>query len=108
MSAHDRNQALSASQLDAIICAIEKGPEVREVLDIRALPTSSGEIVIAAHIGVPHNKALRDVTADIARVAQRVRETDASVVHVVLEPEIFVEPRSTEPPTEAFVFKSSD
>ena len=101
-------EGATAEQLDTIIRAIESGDDVEKLIHLKTLYLGPEELLVAAKIGVPVNKPLGDVARDIDEIEVRIREAvpDARVIY--LEPDVYRRPDADKPPTEAFVFPSSD
>jgi len=101
-------EGATADQLDTIIHAIESGDDVEKLIHLKTLYLGPEELLIAAKIGLPTDKLLGDVARDIDEIEGRIRAAvpDARVIY--LEPDVYRRPDADKPPTEAFVFPSSD
>jgi len=101
-------EGATADQLDAIIHAIESGDEVEKLIHIKTLYLGPEELLIAAKIGVPIDKPLGAVARDIDEIEVRIRGAVADARVIYLEPDVYRRADADKPPTEAFVFPSSD
>ncbi|GGO66877.1 transporter [Microbacterium nanhaiense] len=101
-------EGATADQLDTIIHAIESGDDVEKLIHLKTLYLGPEELLIAAKIGLPTDKLLGDVARDIDEIEGRIRAAvpDARVIY--LEPDVYRRSDADKPPTEAFVFPSSD
>ena len=95
-------------QLDDIIRAIEAGDDVEKLIHIKTLYLGPDEMLVAAKIGVPVDKPLGVVARDIDEVEERIRAAVPQARVIYLEPDVYRRAEGDKPPTEAFVFPSSD
>ncbi|GAB3284135.1 cation diffusion facilitator family transporter [Microbacterium lacusdiani] len=101
-------EGATEADLNRIIAAIEKGPEVEKLIHIKTLYIGPEELLVAAKVGVPHDKPLGDVAADINSVEARIRREVPFARVIYLEPEVFRPAGQQQLSTEAVVLKSSD
>ncbi|GGF37743.1 transporter [Microbacterium sorbitolivorans] len=95
-------------QLDDIIRAIEAGEDVEKLIHIKTLYLGPDELLVAAKIGVPVDKPLGVVARDIDEIEERIRAAVPQARVIYLEPDVYRRAEGDKPPTEAFVFPSSD
>lgn len=96
------------ADLNRIIAAIEKGPEVEKLIHIKTLYLGPEEMLVAAKIGVPQDKPLLDVAADINAVEERIREAVPVAQVIYLEPDVYRPAGLPQPETDAIILKSTD
>lgn len=94
--------------LAAIMSAIEAGPEVEKLIHIKTLYLGPDELLVAAKLGFPADKALAAVASDIDAVEARVREAVPAARVVYLEPDVYRPGTGEGPTTDAIVLKSED
>lgn len=95
-------------QLGDIIRAIEAGDDVEKLIHIKTLYLGPEELLVAAKIGVPVDKPLGVVARDIDEIEERIRAAVPHARVIYLEPDVYRRAEGDKPPTEAFVFPSSD
>ncbi|MFV0319674.1 MAG: cation diffusion facilitator family transporter [Microbacterium sp.] len=96
------------SDLDAIMRAIEAGPEVDKLIHIKTLYLGPDELLVAAKLGFPGERPLSRVAADIDAVEARVRAAVPVARVVYLEPDIYRPVSGEAPSTDAVVLRSED
>ena len=94
--------------LNAIIRAIEDGPEIEKLIHIKTLYLGPDEILVAAKLGFPADKPLIGVASDIDAVEARVRAAVPAARVLYFEPDVFRPVAGDGPPTDAVVLKSAD
>ncbi|MGI6878687.1 cation diffusion facilitator family transporter [Microbacterium sp. gxy059] len=101
-------EGATRAQLDAIVHAVEDGPEVQKLIHVKTLYLGPEELLVAAKIGLPADKPVASAAHDIDAVEKRIRRAvpDARVIY--LEPDVFRDVEAEKLPTEAYVLKSSD
>ncbi len=92
---------------DAIVKAIEDGPDVEKVIHLKTLYLGPDELLVAAKLGFPHDKPLGEIAADIDIIESRIRNAVPTARVIYLEPDIYRTDGSV-PSTEQIVIKSSD
>lgn len=99
-----------AAQDDApkVIDAIERGPEVQKALRIMVVPLAPGKLLVSGEVTVPLDKPLSSIARDLDVVEGRVRQEVPSVTEMFLSARVYSDPDQADPPTEAFVVRSSD
>lgn len=95
-------------ELNRIIAAIEKGPEVEKLIHIKTLYVGPEELLVAAKVGLAQDKPLHEVAADINAVEARIREQVPFARIIYLEPDVFRPAGQHQLATDAIVFRSTD
>ncbi|MCX6503113.1 MAG: cation diffusion facilitator family transporter [Microbacterium sp.] len=92
---------------DLIVAAITAGDEVEKLIHLKTLYLGPDELLVAAKIGLPADKSLVEVAADIDAVERRIRESVPVARVIYLEPDLY---RAAHPalPTETIILKSED
>ncbi|WP_221586172.1 hypothetical protein [Microbacterium sp. G2-8] len=91
-----------------VIEAIENGPEVQKLLRLTVTTLEGGRLLVAGEAAVPLDKPLSSIARDIDVVEGRLRQAVPSVAEMFLTARVYLDPDTAEPPTEAFVVRSSD
>ncbi|GEP48600.1 cation transporter [Microbacterium saccharophilum] len=93
----------------AIVRAIEAGGEIQRLIHMKTLYLGPDELLVAAKLGFPHDKALGEVALDIDTVERRIRDAVPAARVIYLEPDIVRrEAGVPAPPTDTIVMPSSD
>ncbi|SBS71598.1 cation diffusion facilitator family transporter [uncultured Microbacterium sp.] len=93
----------------AIVRAIEAGGETQRLIHMKTLYLGPDELLVAAKLAFPHDKALGEVALDIDAVERRIRDAVPSARVIYLEPDIVRrEAGAPAPPTDTIVMPSSD
>lgn len=93
---------------DLIVEAITGGREVQKLIHIKTLYLGPDELMVAAKIALTADKTVREAAADIDEIESRIREAVPAARVVYLEPDVYRPSLDPEPPTDAFVLRSSD
>jgi cation diffusion facilitator family transporter len=93
---------------ERIVRAIGDGPEVEKIIHIKTLYLGPDELLVAAKLGFPSEKALAEVATAIDIVETRVRAAVPAARVIYLEPDIYRPGADATPPTEEFVIRSTD
>ncbi|HTN56306.1 MAG TPA: cation diffusion facilitator family transporter [Microbacterium sp.] len=93
---------------DLIVDAISGGPDVVKLIHIKTLYLGPDELMVAAKIALAADKAVREAAADIDEIERRIRAAVPAARVIYLEPDVYRPSLDPEPPTDAFVLKSSD
>ena len=94
---------------DAIVAAIESGPEVERIIHIKTLYLGPDELLVAAKLGFVSDRLLREVAVDIDVIEARVRAAVPIAKVLYLEPDIYrPELEGARPATDTIVLKSAD
>ena len=90
-----------------IVAAIKGGSEIDSLIHIKTLYLGPDELMVAAKLAFPSDRALGEVAADIDAIEVRVRAAVPAARVIYLEPDIVRQP-SSPTPTEQIVLKSED
>lgn len=101
-------EGASRADYDRIVDAISGGPDVEKLIHIKTLYLGPDELLVAAKIGLVADKSVRDAAADIDEIETRIRAAVPAARVIYLEPDVYRPSLDPEPPTDAFVLKSSD
>jgi len=93
---------------DLIVDAISGGPDVVKLIHIKTLYLGPDELMVAAKIALTADKTVRDAAGDIDEIERRIRAAVPAARVIYLEPDVYRPSLDPEPPTDAFVLKSSD
>ncbi|WP_029144735.1 cation diffusion facilitator family transporter [Microbacterium luticocti] len=101
-------EGANGRDLDAIVRAVEDGPEVEKVIHLRTLYLGPDELLVAAKLGFAADKPLSAVAGDIDEIEKRIRAAVPAARVVYLEPDVYRPGLDPAPPTDAFVLKSEE
>lgn len=101
-------EGANRADFDRIVDAISNGPEVQKLIHIKTLYLGPDELMVAAKIALTADKSVRDAASDIDEIEARIRATVPAARVIYLEPDVYRPALDPEPPTDAFVLKSSD
>ncbi|SJN42501.1 Cation transporter [Microbacterium esteraromaticum] len=93
---------------DLIVEAISGGPDVQRLIHMKTLYLGPDELMVAAKIALKADKSVREAASDIDEIEKRIRDAVPAARVIYLEPDVYRPSLDPEPPTDAFVFKSSD
>jgi divalent metal cation (Fe/Co/Zn/Cd) transporter len=93
---------------DLIVDAISGTPGVVKLIHIKTLYLGPDELMVAAKIALAADKTIRDAAGDIDEIERRIRQAVPAARVIYLEPDVYRPSLDPEPPTDAFVLKSSD
>jgi cation diffusion facilitator family transporter len=101
-------EGANAADDRAIRAAIESHRAVEALIHIKTLYLGPDELLVAAKLGFASSMRLADVADEINSVEESIREAVPVARVIYLEPDIYVDPDSVPPPTDAIVIKSAD
>lgn len=102
-------EGANAEDHTAIVRAIESGGEIERLIHMKTLYLGPDELLVAAKLGFPRDKALGEVALDIDTVERRIRDAVPSARVIYLEPDIVRRGAGIPaPPTDTIVMPSSD
>jgi divalent metal cation (Fe/Co/Zn/Cd) transporter len=101
-------EGATQADYDRIVDAISGGPDVQKLIHIKTLYLGPDELMVAAKIALAADKSVRDAAADIDEIERRIRAAVPAARVIYLEPDVYRPSLDPEPPTDAFVLKSSD
>ncbi|MGR0320689.1 cation diffusion facilitator family transporter [Agromyces sp. ZXT2-3] len=85
--------------------AIMAGPEAERIIHMKTLYLGPDELLVAAKLGFHGGESLAEVSTAINVIEQRVRHAVPAARVIYIEPDIYVDPNLTAPPTDAIVIK---
>ena len=85
--------------------AILAGPEAERIIHMKTLYLGPDELLVAAKVGFAADQKLLEVSTAVNVIEQRVREAVPAARVIYLEPDVYVDPNLTAPPTDAIVIK---
>jgi cation diffusion facilitator family transporter len=85
--------------------AITSGPEVERIIHMKTLYLGPDELLVAAKLGFPADQRLLEVAAATNVIEQRIRRAVPAAQVIYIEPDVYVDPNQTAPPTDAIVIK---
>ncbi|GAA4192216.1 cation diffusion facilitator family transporter [Microbacterium oryzae] len=101
-------EGATEADFDRIVRAIESGPEVEKLIHVKTLYLGPEELLVAGKIGLPKDVTVAEAAHDIDAVEARIREAVPAAKVIYLEPDVYRPPHEQGPPTETFIFKSSN
>jgi len=88
--------------------AINAHPDVEALIHMRTLYLGPDELLVAAKVGFASKSKLADVAASINALESAIREAVPVARVIYIEPDVYVEPGSGNPTTDAIVIKAAD
>ncbi len=85
--------------------AILAGDEAERIIHMKTLYVGPEELLVAAKVGFTADQKLLEVSAAVNVIEQRVRAAVPAARIIYIEPDIYVDPNLTAPPTDAIVIK---
>ncbi|WP_438856065.1 cation diffusion facilitator family transporter [Agromyces sp. M3QZ16-3] len=85
--------------------AIMAGPEAERIIHMKTLYLGPDELLVAAKLGFHGGETLAEVSTAINVIEQRIRNAVPAARVIYVEPDIYVDPNLTAPPTDAIVIK---
>ncbi|MRX43141.1 cation diffusion facilitator family transporter [Agromyces kandeliae] len=85
--------------------AIMAGPEAERIIHMKTLYLGPDELLVAAKLGFHGGETLAEVSTAINVIEQRIRHAVPAARVIYVEPDIYVDPNLTAPPTDAIVIK---
>jgi len=82
-------ESASASAQQAIVAALEDGPEVERVIHLRTVHIDPESLLVAAKIAVPPGSTAAQIVAGINAAEHRVRTVVPEAEVIYLEPDIY-------------------
>jgi len=98
-------EGASDQDMEAITAAILAGPETERIIHLKTLYLGPDEMLVGAKIAVDADRRFALVAADIDAVEERIRAAVPVARVIYLEPDVWFDPNSANPPTDAFVIK---
>ncbi|WP_394554223.1 cation diffusion facilitator family transporter [Agromyces sp. MMS24-JH15] len=92
----------------AIERAILAGDEAERIIHMKTLYLGPDELLVAAKVGFAADRRLLEISAATNAIEHRIRTAVPAARVIYIEPDIWVDPNATAPPTDAIVIKSID
>ena len=93
------------TDLEKIEQAILAGPETERIIHMKTLYVGPEEMIVAAKVGFTADQKLLEVSAAVNVIEQRVRAAVPAARIIYIEPDVYLDPNLTTPPTDAIVIK---
>ena len=90
---------------DKIVAAILAGPEADRIIHMKTLYLGPDELLVAAKVGFHADQKLIEVSTAVNVIEQRIREAVPAARVIYIEPDVYVDPNLSAPPTDAIVIK---
>ena len=91
--------------LEKIEEAILAGPEAERIIHMKTLYLGPDELLVAAKLGFTADQKILEIAAATNVIEQRIRTAVPSARVIYIEPDVYVEPNMSAPPTDAIVIK---
>jgi len=101
-------EGASAADAVRIRDAINADPEVEALIHMKTLFLGPDELLVAAKIALASRSRLTDIAESINAIQRRIREAVPVARVIYLEPDIYVDRATVNPPTDAIVIKAAD
>ena len=98
-------EGATESDLGKIERAILGGPEAERIIHMKTLYLGPDELLVAAKLGFAADQRLLEVAAATNVIERRIRESVPTARVIYIEPDVWVDPDATAPPTDAIVIK---
>jgi cation diffusion facilitator family transporter len=85
--------------------AILAGDEAERIIHMKTLYVGPEELLVAAKVGFTADQKLLEVSAAVNVIEQRVRAAVPAARIIYIEPDVYLDPNLTTPPTDAIVIK---
>ena len=91
--------------IEKIERAIMAGPEAERIIHMKTLYLGPDELLVAAKLGFTADQKILEIAAATNVIEQRIRVAVPSARVIYIEPDVYVEPNQSAPPTDAIVIK---
>jgi cation diffusion facilitator family transporter len=91
--------------VDKIEQAIVAGPEAERIIHMKTLYLGPDELLVAAKLGFTADQKVLEIAAATNVIEQRIRAAVPSARVIYIEPDVYIEPNQSAPPTDAIVIK---
>jgi cation diffusion facilitator family transporter len=85
--------------------AILTGPEVERIIHMKTLYLGPDELLVGAKVGFHSDQRLLEVATATNVIERRIREAVPAAQVIYIEPDVYVDPNLTAPPTDTIVIK---
>jgi cation diffusion facilitator family transporter len=101
-------EGASTVDTDAIRDAINAQPEVEALIHMKTLYLGPDELLVGAKVAFARSRKLADIAADINGLESAIRAAVPIARVIYIEPDVYVQPNSANPATDAIVIKAAD
>ncbi|MEO8907228.1 MAG: cation diffusion facilitator family transporter [Microbacteriaceae bacterium] len=101
-------EGASETDLAAIRAAITAGVHAPRIIHMKTLYLGPDELMVAAKLGMPSNHRLRTIAVETNAIEARIRAAVPAARVIYIEPDVYIDPNDTNPPTDAIVIKGID
>ncbi|WP_308466199.1 cation diffusion facilitator family transporter [Rathayibacter soli] len=101
-------EGASDADVAAIRDAITSGEHAPRIIHMKTLYLGPDELMVAAKLGMAANHRLRTIAVETNEIEARIRQAVPAARVIYIEPDVYVDPNDTNPPTDAIVIKSID
>lgn len=101
-------EGASAEDLDQIRDAINADPGVESLIHMKTMYLGPDELLVGAKVAFAAGARLSDVATSINALEARIRQAVPLARVIYIEPDVYVHPGDTNPPTDSFVIKAAD
>jgi len=98
-------EGANEADVEKIRDAMLAGPEAERIIHMKTLYLGPDELLVAAKLGFHGGETLAEVSTAINVIERRVRQAVPAARVIYLEPDVYVDPNLTAPPTDAIVIK---
>lgn len=92
----------------AIESALLDGANVLRVIDLELMDRDEERLLVCAKLDIAADRTMREVSTILLQAKRRVREAVPAVETIYLEPDVWVDPDTTQPTTSAVVMLGLD
>lgn len=101
-------EGASDEDLKKIETALVDVQNIERIIHMKTLYLGPDEFMIGAKVGVPGNMTVRELAVVVDAAERRIRAAVPAARIIYIEPDVYIDPNSSKPPTEAVVLRSSD
>lgn len=101
-------EGASDEDVEKIENALVDVKNIERIIHMKTLYLGPDEFMIGAKVGVPGNMTVRELAVVVDAAERRIRAAVPAARIIYIEPDVYIDPNSSKPPTEAVVLRSSD
>lgn len=101
-------EGASDEDVEKIETALVDVQNIERIIHMKTLYLGPDEFMIGAKVGVPGNMTVRELAVVVDAAERRIRAAVPAARIIYIEPDVYIDPNSSKPPTEAVVLRSSD
>jgi len=101
-------EGASVKDVAAIKSAILSGPETQKIIHLKTLYLGPEELLVAAKLSFDSGQRFSDVASSIDTIEARVRAAVPSARVIYLEPDVYIDPATVNPPTDTIFIKGRE